>query len=239
MDLELLTRFVVAFVVVLALILLTAWLFRRFAGGRALGQGWHRGRDHRIEVVDATAVDAKRRLVLVRRDSVEHLVLIGGSNDVVVETGIAPPPGVLARRAEAHKTEPHRTEAPKEPVRPAPAEAHPPRDLRHPEPKPAEPRAPEPKPTTLERRPLIPEATRPAPRPTPAPAATAAPARPFTAAPKPAEKPAAEADDDMPGMKDMAKRLEAALKPLNTLKGRPGAETPADPPAGGGDPAKK
>ena len=78
MDLELLTRFVVAFVVVLALILLTAWLFRRFAGGRALGQGWHRGRDHRIEVVDATAVDAKRRLVLV--------VEVGESGSAAVES---------------------------------------------------------------------------------------------------------------------------------------------------------
>ena len=39
----------------------------------------------------ATAVDAKRRLVLVRRDDVEHLILLGPASDLVVERGIAMP----------------------------------------------------------------------------------------------------------------------------------------------------
>jgi flagellar protein FliO/FliZ len=34
-------------------------------------------------------VDAKRRLVLVRRDDREHLLLLGATQDVVVESGIA------------------------------------------------------------------------------------------------------------------------------------------------------
>lgn len=41
-------------------------------------------------MVEARAIDSRRRLVLVRRDDREHLLLIGGANDVVVETGIAP-----------------------------------------------------------------------------------------------------------------------------------------------------
>ncbi len=43
----------------------------------------------RLEVVDHASVDGRRRLVLVRRDNVEHLIMIGGPVDVVVETGIA------------------------------------------------------------------------------------------------------------------------------------------------------
>jgi hypothetical protein len=39
-------------------------------------------------VLDAAAVDAKRRLVLIRRDNVEHLIMIGGPTDIVIETGI-------------------------------------------------------------------------------------------------------------------------------------------------------
>jgi hypothetical protein len=39
-------------------------------------------------VVDATAIDSHRRIVLVRRDDVEHLVMIGGHNDFVIERGI-------------------------------------------------------------------------------------------------------------------------------------------------------
>lgn len=42
----------------------------------------------RLEVVDHASVDGRRRLVLVRRDNVEHLIMIGGPVDVVVETGI-------------------------------------------------------------------------------------------------------------------------------------------------------
>ena len=42
----------------------------------------------RLEVTDHANVDGRRRLVLVRRDNVEHLIMIGGPVDVVVETGI-------------------------------------------------------------------------------------------------------------------------------------------------------
>jgi hypothetical protein len=47
-----------------------------------------RNRKTRLAVMDATAVDSHRRLVLVRRDDVEHLILIGGPTDVVVEQNI-------------------------------------------------------------------------------------------------------------------------------------------------------
>lgn len=47
-----------------------------------------RNRKTRLAVMDATAVDSHRRLVLVRRDDIEHLLLIGGPTDVVVERDI-------------------------------------------------------------------------------------------------------------------------------------------------------
>jgi flagellar biogenesis protein FliO len=79
--------FFFAFVVVLALIGLAAWLVRRFAGNR-LGANATRGRMPRLAVIDAAAVDGRRRLVLVRRDNVEHLLMIGGPTDIVVEPNI-------------------------------------------------------------------------------------------------------------------------------------------------------
>jgi flagellar biogenesis protein FliO len=42
----------------------------------------------RIDVIEQTPIDAKRRLVLVRRDGVEHLLMIGGPVDIVIEGGI-------------------------------------------------------------------------------------------------------------------------------------------------------
>src|SRR5437868_11174785 len=85
--------FIFAFVVVLGLIGLAAWLVRRFASNR-LGANTNRGRMPRLAVVDAAAVDGRRRLVLVRRDNIEHLIMIGGPSDIVVEPNIvrATPP---------------------------------------------------------------------------------------------------------------------------------------------------
>src|SRR5512133_751108 len=79
--------FLFAFIAVLALIGVAAWLVRRFGANR-LGANPSRGRMPRLAVIDAAAVDGRRRLVLVRRDNVEHLLMIGGPSDIVVEPNI-------------------------------------------------------------------------------------------------------------------------------------------------------
>lgn len=42
----------------------------------------------RLSVIEHANLDGKRKLVLIRRDDVEHLIMTGGPVDVVVETGI-------------------------------------------------------------------------------------------------------------------------------------------------------
>jgi len=82
-------RFVVAALgVSLALLCLfvVLWLLRHRAPSPFVRGG--RNRQPRLQVLDAAAVDARRRLVLVRRDNVEHLIMIGGPTDIVVESGI-------------------------------------------------------------------------------------------------------------------------------------------------------
>lgn len=44
----------------------------------------------RLEVVDQANVDGRRKLLLIRRDGIEHLIMTGGPVDVVIETGIQP-----------------------------------------------------------------------------------------------------------------------------------------------------
>jgi flagellar biogenesis protein FliO len=80
-------KFLVAFAVVFALIAVTAWLIRRFGTG-ALGGTGARGRAPRLAVIEAGAVDGRRKLVLIRRDNTEHLIMIGGPTDIVVEANI-------------------------------------------------------------------------------------------------------------------------------------------------------
>ena len=86
-DMPLAVRFFLAFLIVLGLIGATAWAVRRFGAGRLGGAGT-RARQPRLAVVDHASVDSRRRLILVRRDNIEHLVLIGGPTDVVVEANI-------------------------------------------------------------------------------------------------------------------------------------------------------
>jgi hypothetical protein len=85
-EMPLAVKFFLAFVVVLGLILGFAWAVRRFGTGR-LGAN-SRGRQPRLAVIDHATVDGRRRLILVRRDNVEHLLMIGGPTDVVVEPNI-------------------------------------------------------------------------------------------------------------------------------------------------------
>jgi len=44
--------------------------------------------EKRLDVVDQATVDGRRRLVIIRRDDVEHLIMTGGPVDVVIETNI-------------------------------------------------------------------------------------------------------------------------------------------------------
>ncbi|MEZ5788029.1 MAG: flagellar biosynthetic protein FliO [Xanthobacteraceae bacterium] len=97
-DMPLPAKFVIAFILVFALIAGVAWLVRRFGSG-ALSSSSGRGRQARLGVIEATAVDNRRRLVLVRRDNVEHLIMLGGPTDVVVEANIVRAHAAAGREA--------------------------------------------------------------------------------------------------------------------------------------------
>lgn len=71
--------------IVLVLIVLGVWLLKLLFNASS---NVARGRNRRLAVVDTLALDPKRQLLIVRRDNVEHLILTGGPQDVVVETGI-------------------------------------------------------------------------------------------------------------------------------------------------------
>jgi flagellar biogenesis protein FliO len=84
-----------------AVLIVALWLMRRRGGPAPFLKGG-RNRQPRLQVLDATAVDARRRLVLVRRDNVEHLIMIGGPTDIVIESGIGAIPIVTDITAAQH-----------------------------------------------------------------------------------------------------------------------------------------
>jgi flagellar protein FliO/FliZ len=80
-------RYIVSLLFVIGLIGLFAWLLRRFgppARFRSPGR-------KRLSIVEILPIDARRRLILLRRDGKEHLILLGQTQDLVIESGIDPP----------------------------------------------------------------------------------------------------------------------------------------------------
>jgi len=73
-----------------------AFLVRAYLAGThpldAVGALWAQKPERRLFVIEQSNLDGKRRLVLIRRDDVEHLIMTGGPVDVVTETGISVPP---------------------------------------------------------------------------------------------------------------------------------------------------
>jgi flagellar protein FliO/FliZ len=89
MDLDVYFKFVLALVFVLGLIGALAWAARRFGLGGKLTP--NTGRARRLSVVEVMPLDARRKLVLLRRDAAEYLVLLGAGQDLLLESGIAAP----------------------------------------------------------------------------------------------------------------------------------------------------
>ncbi len=89
MDADTLWRSLFALIFVLILIAGLAWVGRRF--GLTPRAGRKTDNHRRLAIVEVLPVDGKRRLLLLRRDDTEHLVLLGATNETVVETGIQAP----------------------------------------------------------------------------------------------------------------------------------------------------
>lgn len=80
---------VLALILVVGIILALAWLLRRYGLGE--GPQGALGRKKRLATIESTTVDSRHRLVLVRRDETEHLILVGPGDSFVVERGIHTP----------------------------------------------------------------------------------------------------------------------------------------------------
>jgi len=86
LELQGFLRFAVALGVVLLLIAAVAWVARRFLAGGAMPLG----RKRRLALVEVLPLDGKSRLAIVRRDEVEHLIVLGPTT-TVIESGFRAP----------------------------------------------------------------------------------------------------------------------------------------------------
>ncbi|MBW8636458.1 flagellar biosynthetic protein FliO [Hoeflea sp. WL0058] len=201
---------------VVVVLLLIYWIVKRRGPMTFLRGGANR--QPRLAVIDAAPIDSRRRLVLVRRDNVEHLVMIGGPSDIVVESRIV--------RADNTRV----AKKPAQPARAAPVEDRKPAPVPVPAPVPA-PQPPAPAPA--------PEAT---PEKTTRPATAANDQKPAPQPPRPVQeaKPAAppKAIEPVPAPAPEPRRARAPVVTPTTRKQAAGKANATTEPAAAEKPSK-
>ena len=80
--------YLAAIAIILLLLAICAWVLRKVSWNGTQSESGVRGRQPRLGIVDTFQLDRQRQLVIIRRDSVEHLLLLGGTSDIVVESSI-------------------------------------------------------------------------------------------------------------------------------------------------------
>lgn len=88
MDLLTYSKFVFALLFVIGLIALLAYGARKLGLVPKVTLKSGKSKDRRLNIVEILPVDAKRRLLLIRRDDTEHLIMIGSERDLVIEQNI-------------------------------------------------------------------------------------------------------------------------------------------------------
>jgi flagellar protein FliO/FliZ len=104
--------------IVLVLIVLGTWVLKLVS---QRGGTFRRMPSRRLEVVESAVVDGRRRVLIVRRDNVEHVIMTGGPQDLLIESGLAAPEAAQTRQATAHKSAPAEAIAQAEPQQARPA----------------------------------------------------------------------------------------------------------------------
>ena len=85
MDISSYLRFLLALMFVVGMIGALAYMAKR---SLPMFRTINTGPTRRIGIVEVMSLDARRRLVLLRRDGVEHLVILSPTSETVVETNI-------------------------------------------------------------------------------------------------------------------------------------------------------
>lgn len=78
-------KFLAALLFVLGLMGALAYLLKRFGLGTA---SMIPADKRRLKVLEILPLDARRKAVLLSRDGAEHLVILGGTSETVIETNI-------------------------------------------------------------------------------------------------------------------------------------------------------
>lgn len=88
MEMSAYFQFIMALLFVIALILLIAYGAKKLGLMARVTVNSAKRRDKRLNIVEILPIDARRKLMIIRRDDVEHLVMLGLEQDIVIECDI-------------------------------------------------------------------------------------------------------------------------------------------------------
>ena len=82
-------RFIAAFIFVISLMWILSFIMKKVGYGKLMPMN---KADRRLSVVEYLPLDTKNRMVLVRRDNTEHLLLVSADHSEIIESGIKAKP---------------------------------------------------------------------------------------------------------------------------------------------------
>ncbi len=85
MEVILLIKAISGFVFVIALMYLFSWILKRTGVANNLAAARS---ESRLKIVEFLPVDHGRKLMIIKRDDKEHLLLLGANSETVIETDI-------------------------------------------------------------------------------------------------------------------------------------------------------
>lgn len=88
MDYQDYLKFFAALVLVLCLMGGLAYVMKRFGMGQS---GMISPSKKRLKIVEILPLDARRKAMIIQRDDIQHLVVLGPSGETVIETNIKKP----------------------------------------------------------------------------------------------------------------------------------------------------
>jgi len=85
MEVLSLSKALLGFIFVLALMYFFAWVLKKFG----LAQGVVAPKENaRLKIIEMLPIDHSRKLVIVKRDEHEHLLLLGANSETLIETNM-------------------------------------------------------------------------------------------------------------------------------------------------------
>lgn len=85
MEVIILIKAISAFVFVIGLMYLFSYIMKRTGVANSLAAVKS---EARLKIVEFLPIDHSRKLVIIKRDNKEHLLLLGSNNETVIETDI-------------------------------------------------------------------------------------------------------------------------------------------------------